>query len=900
MGTDTPTELPIAQELGLQEAAPTGRRRSARLSGCALAAGKRDSLGVQLGQVFSSPGLKVARSPRKSTSPIKDSGNVSTGPEVTANLHAPDQIAPSVNAEEEEIDQEGSEETESSNDSASENEKEHDILDGEAVVKKTSDAALDPQAMNVGQGDLATESDGEPETDLSRLSLESDEGVSGGDASGSETEESKASAEEDFTEASMQLDLLSELPSPTAAEHEPEFAEHREPTPEDILPSIEGLDGSPSEEEPAEAQDEFSATAEDSMVTTEVVPSPVKLEPVVPNLDDVPEADEIAMPTEAELATFRSSVGPMTDITDGLTLTPTIVSRAPPPGRKLMFPSPPPPEPSADEPTGTLYLDDDTALLKDFLTRAAASKASRAEKAVTIARRTSLQNRRDSDVIRQALASPRKVLEDKDPNSPSKLVEDVTLDVTLGLAATPVLTPNVPTQDPAEPELAEDEEMNDADKDTGTTSKSSRRSTRARKTRLPPPGTPAAPAKTGPNKISVRRTDAGEPIVLKRTEAQELGLLTRNNTRKNKQGAVNVQLRLARLVATALKEKPKDEPTPPNSAPDGSAEASVDANGKRRIRWDTTLAYYQEDKREIETALAEAQSLATPDELSGEVAAAKPKGKRGGTSRSQRARGLGGVNGTPAKGLLAPAALLPGGVVEEKTAPAPAVKDEEVNKSKAKEPKKEKPEQQKEKESTTATSTPAVAPAPPAEEKKTAAPASTPRLRAPKAGRPKKSMLVPPTPASALLSSPAVSLSSSLTLSSSLPAPSISSSIKPPQTKAHDPKAGKARTTTPIPLPTPTSSLSSSLPATSTFPKDRKSRLATPRRVKLPGVPVPVASAATGALAEGKENKSIGLVAGTPKKGFRIPVPSAPAVPETATVAGPVESGLPRRRGRKV
>lgn len=60
------------------------------------------------------------------------------------------------------------------------------------------------------------------------------------------------------------------------------------------------------------------------------------------------------------------------------------------------------------------------------------------------------------------------------------------------------------------------------------------------------------------------------------------------------------------------------------------------------------------------------------------------------------------------------------------------------------------------------------------------------------------------------------------------------------------------------------------------------------------------AAPSTGALAEGKENKTLVLVAGTPKKGFKIPVSGSSGVSEAAATAGAVESGLPRRRGRKV
>ena len=61
---------------------------------------------------------------------------------------------------------------------------------------------------------------------------------------------------------------------------------------------------------------------------------------------------------------------------------------------------------------------DDTALLQAFLNRAAEGKNSRR---ISATKRESITNRRDSDAVRQALASPAKaeVLADLDPNSPS-------------------------------------------------------------------------------------------------------------------------------------------------------------------------------------------------------------------------------------------------------------------------------------------------------------------------------------------------------------------------------------------------------------------------------------------------------------------------------------------------
>jgi hypothetical protein len=205
----------------------------------------------------------------------------------------------------------------------------------------------------------------------------------------------------------------------------------------------------------------------------------------------------------------------------------------------------------------------------------------------------------------------------------------------------------------------------------------------------------------------------------------------------------------------------------------------------KNIRWDEQLAYYQENPETV----AEAESLATPDELGMpdpvSTPSAKPKSKvsKNSTPKIRRVRGLGTANGTPGKGLLAPSSLLP----------------EEV------------------------------------QEKKETAQAPPQQLPKPKASKIKKMQIASNTPAA--------------------------------------------------PSPPPSST---KLPSLDIVPvgveptKERKSRLAAPKKVVLPQP--------TSALpAEGKENPQ----RATPKKG--IPAPKV-IVPPTVGM----ESGLPRRRGRKI
>jgi hypothetical protein len=486
----------------------------------------------------------------------------------------------------------------------------------------------------------------------------------------------------------------------------------------------------------------------------------------------------------------------LVDIADGLTLGMSTPSSVTPKPRRLRSLSPPPQEETGpDDYTMTIALDDDTAILKDFLTRAAANKANKVE---TIARRTSLINRRDSGAVRHALASPRRILEDKDTNSPSKYDNDVTFDITQTLTVDadqhPPLSPNRNQAD------AEDNE--DANE-----SKSSRRSTRARKSRLPAPASVAASQPPqGPKSIAVRRADGTEPIVLKRTEAQELGLLTRSNTRKNKQGAFAVSVKLFSLNTEAAKNKA--ETMSDQVAKDAMEILPINPlTGKKNVRWDQTLAYFQEGTDTQANMKAEADSLATPDELSIPLSVPSTKSKikvpkdksSSSAPKIRRIRGLGAANGTPGKGLLGTESLLPDDVVNEEEVPAPA---KEIQ-----------------------------------------------RLPKPKTSRVKKMPVA----------SSSIDKSLAIPLSLTLPTVEAISTVVEATTES------------------------------TKIPKERKSRLATPKRVTLPQ-PVSAMSVSV----DGKENQQTSrLTAATSKKGIPVPqviVPPAPVV----------ETGLPRRRARKL
>ncbi|KAL8763251.1 MAG: hypothetical protein Q9184_000891 [Pyrenodesmia sp. 2 TL-2023] len=225
---------------------------------------------------------------------------------------------------------------------------------------------------------------------------------------------------------------------------------------------------------------------------------------------------------------------------------------------------------------------DDTSMLKDFLSRAQARKQAKdavlAAEALTAAR---------SPFPR---SSPRKALASLDSNSPSaeKICE----------VASRVRTP------PGKVKLGEIQ-IEGMDETVMTTSPV-RRSTRKRLPEL------AKTATGAPSFIPVRRADGTDPVVLPKSVAQELALVTRTNTRRNKGQAKPPAIILKTLNVDEVEEETKG----------GHALRSC-----KSVGWDDKLVYYH-DGTQIQ---ADAEV---------EVEEKRPK--------ARRLRGLGAGNGTPA------------------------------------------------------------------------------------------------------------------------------------------------------------------------------------------------------------------------------------------------------------
>ena len=219
---------------------------------------------------------------------------------------------------------------------------------------------------------------------------------------------------------------------------------------------------------------------------------------------------------------------------------------------------------------------DDTSMLRDFLNRAQASKA---------AKIPTLSPLEAAEPQTSPRRSPRKA------HGPRR-----------GKISTPQKFGGIANRPGTPPGLAksEEHESDDAEEITATPT-SCRRSTR---TRLPAPSI-APPG--APSFIPVRRADGADPVVLQKSRAQELAIVTRANTRRNKGQS--------RPPILALKDLPTDLAEP--------VSGRQGAEGVKSVGWARTLARYQD-----------------PKELADEVEEGKPM--------VRRIRGLGAVNGTPA------------------------------------------------------------------------------------------------------------------------------------------------------------------------------------------------------------------------------------------------------------
>ena len=207
---------------------------------------------------------------------------------------------------------------------------------------------------------------------------------------------------------------------------------------------------------------------------------------------------------------------------------------------------------------------DDTSILKEFLNRAHARKAAQA--LMPPPPPAQISPRR----------SPRKVLGNLDSNSPSPTKKRPLISERPG---TPPMKKALPIED------------NDDTLTLDLVAEPAPATRRSGRSRLPAPARTQTASVT--SFIPVRRADGSEPVVLQRSQAQELASTTRTNTRKNKG--------LARMPKTMLETTLKDTSSSPIKK--SPAKKAV-RNRRKAVNWDKKLVYYQE---ELEAAASKAK-----------------------------------------------------------------------------------------------------------------------------------------------------------------------------------------------------------------------------------------------------------------------------------------------------
>lgn len=272
-------------------------------------------------------------------------------------------------------------------------------------------------------------------------------------------------------------------------------------------------------------------------------------------------------------------------------------------------------EPTMTQETTNVKVDfnDDEDILRDFLNR------SKANKAVRIAKRTSLSHKRDSDVVKHALASPRRALEDLDANSLLSHRKTKEAEAFIDKVGSPMSRTAENAKDAEDvDELASDEAVPPRRRSRRGDASNQERKDRG--------------VSNPPQTITIRRGDGTERVIIKRSDAQELSMLTRNNTRHNKGGALRVKTVLARIQGGAYASLQEDERESPSRRDD------LLDSGLRSVKWkDDQLVSVLEKEASPDVSVETAED-------SGDIM----------PSMSSRPRAKRAMNGTPSKAKTTP------------------------------------------------------------------------------------------------------------------------------------------------------------------------------------------------------------------------------------------------------
>lgn len=237
---------------------------------------------------------------------------------------------------------------------------------------------------------------------------------------------------------------------------------------------------------------------------------------------------------------------------------------------------------------------DDAALLNNFLSKAKAKRAAKAAMASQEDAAMKQKAAQEGEVVIPDLPTPqpRRALEELDANSPSPSPQKVT---SPRKAEKPTASPIRKDTSRSDGEQAENGQQQPG-------SPTTRRSTRTRTPRVPPRTTIPA----FQNSLSLRRAKGTEFVFLQRTEAQELSLATRKNTRQNKGNSVLPKYALKSLCT----KKGSNEAS---LSPENSTVHRKGGSGKR-VCWNDARLVEFEDGEEPQPVLNSSQE--SSDEFS--------------------------------------------------------------------------------------------------------------------------------------------------------------------------------------------------------------------------------------------------------------------------------------------
>lgn len=212
---------------------------------------------------------------------------------------------------------------------------------------------------------------------------------------------------------------------------------------------------------------------------------------------------------------------------------------------------------------------EDAELLNDFLSRAKAKRAAKA--ALTTSDGTEQSLSPEESPEEGSTPRSRRVLQNMDTSSPSAMKVHVSTSK----------DESIPADEAQENVVSKDIQ----DDEPAPASPACRRSTRVK---VPPADAPAAR-----NTISLRRAKGNEFIFLQRTEAQELALATKRNTRKNRGNSVFPKYAL-QVMAEQGSENPIDKPE--QSDYHGASNCRSTAEQKH-VSWnEERLVEYEDDE----------------------------------------------------------------------------------------------------------------------------------------------------------------------------------------------------------------------------------------------------------------------------------------------------------------